>query len=90
MKTFQEFKKELLKDPETKAEYDRLKPEYDLIRLLIKRRLNRGMTQTDVARKLGTKQTSVSRLESGANGASLERYAHYASAVGSKLKVSLD
>lgn len=90
MKTFKEFKRKLLSDPEAKAEYDRLKPEYDLIRLLIKRRLKKGMTQTDVAKKLGTKQTSVSRLESGANGASLERYVHYASAVGGKLKVSLD
>lgn len=90
MKTLAEFTKELFKDPEVKAEFERLKPEYDLIRQLIKRRQKKGMTQTDVAKKLGTKQASVSRMESGGYGTSLERYARYADALGGKLKISLD
>lgn len=90
MKTLAEYTKELFEDPEVKAEYEKLKPEYALIHQLIKRRQKQGMTQSDVAKKLGTKQASVSRMESGGYGTSLERYSRYADAVGSKLKITLD
>lgn len=90
MKTLKEFTKSLFEDPQVKAEYDKIKPEYDLIRLLIQKRLKKGMTQSDIAKKLGTKQASVSRLESGGYGVSLERYSEYAAAVGGKLKITLD
>ncbi len=90
MLTLKEFSNKLFSDPKVKAEYDRLKPEYDLIRQLIKKRIKKGMSQSDVAKKLGTKQASVSRIESGSNRTSFERYAQYADALGSTLKVSLD
>jgi predicted transcriptional regulator len=90
MKTFEEFKRELLSDPEAKAEYDRLKPEYDLIRQMLKKRREMGLTQADMAKKLKTKQASISRLESADNKASLGRYIKYAEALGSKLKITLD
>ena len=89
MKTLNQFTKELFKDPEVKSEYVRLMPEYDLIRQLIKKRRKNGMTQSDVAKKLGTKQASISRMESGGYGTSLERYARYADALGSKMKITL-
>lgn len=76
--------------PEVKAEYDRLKPEYDLIKELIQKRLKKGLTQSDVAKKMGTKQAAISRLESGINGGSLERYAKYADAVASNLRITLN
>ena len=87
--TFEEFSRRLLSDPEVKAEYDRLKPEYDLIRQMIRKRLDKGMSQSDVAKKLGTKQAAISRLESGDYRVSLGRYAQYAEAVGSRLKITL-
>jgi len=90
MITFDEFKKKLMKDPEVRAEYDRLKPEYDLILQMIRKRRESGMTQGDVAKKLGTKQAAISRMESGDNRISLGRYAKYAEAIGSKIKITLD
>lgn len=89
MINYKEFKKELLKDKEVRQEYDRLKPEYDLIVKLIKKRLKRGMTQLDVAKKMGTKQTAVSRMESGAHSTSIGRYSQYADAVGGKIEFNL-
>lgn len=89
MKTLAEFTEEIFKNPEVKAEYDRLKPEYDLIRQMIRKRLQKGMTQSDIAKKLGTKQASISRLESGDFNISLRRYAQYAQAVGSRLQIKL-
>ena len=56
---------ELLKDPEFKAEYDALEPEYELIRQIISARTEKKMTQKQLAEKIGTKQSNIARLESG-------------------------
>lgn len=89
MITFDELRDKLLKDKKFREEYDRLKPEYDLIGQLIKKRLKKGMTQLDVAKKMGTKQTAVSRLESGAHSTSIGRYSQYADAIGGKIEFNL-
>ena len=62
---FDEFFKESLKNPKIKAEYDRLQPEFAVIRALIEARKNKGFTQKILARKIGTKQSVISRLERG-------------------------
>ena len=64
--TFAEAKKKALKNPELKKEYDSLGPEYDLIRQLLRMRLESGLTQEDMAKLLGTKEPNISRLESHA------------------------
>ena len=58
---FDVWEKEALKDPEFKAEYDKLQPEFALIRA----RIGRGLTQEELAKRVGTKQSVISRLESG-------------------------
>ncbi|OGG16093.1 transcriptional regulator [Candidatus Gottesmanbacteria bacterium RIFCSPHIGHO2_02_FULL_39_11] len=63
--TFDDHKKELLKDPEFKKEYDRLEPEFALVRSLIRSRIKRKLTQAQLAKKIGSKQAVISRLESG-------------------------
>jgi len=90
MKTYNEFKNKLLRNKKVKAEYEKNKPEYDLISQLIEKRIDAGMTQSDVAKILGTKQTSISRLESGQYGVSVNRYVQYADAIGSKLRINLE
>ncbi len=90
MKTYKELKEKYLSDSEVSAEYEKNKPEYDLISQLIGKRIKAGMTQSDVAKKLGTKQEAISRLESGEHGVSVNRYSQYADAVGSKLSINLD
>ena len=64
--TFEEAKKKALKNPEIKKEYDSLGPEYDLIRQLLRMRLESGLTQEEMAQLLGTKKPNISRLESPA------------------------
>lgn len=90
MKTHKEFKEILFKNKLVKAEYEKNKPEYNLISQLIGKRIKAGMTQSDVAKKLGTKQAVISRLESGEHGVSVYRYSQYADAIGSRLSISLD
>jgi transcriptional regulator with XRE-family HTH domain len=53
-----------LKDPEFRKEYEALEPEYQLARSIIELRLKRGITQKELAEKIGTKQSGISRLES--------------------------
>ena len=62
---FDTFKAKLLKNPQIKAEYDALAPEYELIEQFITARTERNMTQKQLAEKLGTSQSSIARLESG-------------------------
>ena len=64
---FDEFKAELLENPEVRAEYEALKPKYDMIASLIKRRNELKLSQADLARRLGMKQPAISRLENGDN-----------------------
>ena len=64
-KDFDEFLKESLKNPKIKAEYDRLEPEFAVIMALLEARKKKGMTQQKLAKKMGTKQSVISRVESG-------------------------
>jgi ribosome-binding protein aMBF1 (putative translation factor) len=62
---FSKLKKHLLKDPKVQAEYDCLQPEFALIRAMIEARMKHGLTQAALAKRIGTKQSVISRLESG-------------------------
>lgn len=57
MKTHDELKSELLKDPEVGREYARLGPEFELIRELVSARSSAGLSQADLARRMGTAQS---------------------------------
>lgn len=68
---FKEYKTQLLANPEIKKEYDRLEPEYELIRSIIRERLRKNMTQEQLAEKIGTQKASIARLENPNYGKSL-------------------
>ena len=89
MSKWEDLEKELLSDPEVKKEYDRLAPRYALISELIAARIKKGMTQMDLAEKLGTKQSAIARLEGGNVNPSLEFLQKIAQVMGYKLTVSL-
>ncbi len=63
--TLEEVKEQLMKNPEFKAEYEALEPEYALIRQVIQARIDKKMTQAELAQKVGTKQSKIARFESG-------------------------
>lgn len=62
---YKEFEAELLKDPEVRKEYEALKPKYDMIRSVIKRRNELQLSQTQLAKIIGKQQPAISRLENG-------------------------
>ncbi len=89
MKTWEEVRKELLSDPETKREYDKLVPRYTVISEVIAARLKRGMTQAEVAKKIGTRQSAIARLEGGNVNPTLDFLEKIAEVLGHKLTVHL-
>jgi transcriptional regulator with XRE-family HTH domain len=81
MLTHKELKARALQRPEVKAEYDRLADEFAILDDFLKLRAAAGLTQAEVARRMGTTQSAVARLESGRGKgspslATLRKYAH--------------
>ena len=89
MSKWKDLEKELLSDTATKKEYDRLAPRYAVISQLIAARIKNKMTQQDVAKKVGTKQSAIARFESGGVNPSLEFLQKIAQVMGYKLTVRL-
>lgn len=85
---FSKLEKELLKDPEFKEAYDALQPEFELAAAIIQKRIDKKMTQATLAKKMGTKQSAISRLESGEYNPSFAQLQKVAKALDSKLKIS--
>lgn len=57
--------KEWMKDPKFREEYKKLEPKYALIRAIIESRIKKNISQKMLAKRLGTGQSAISRLESG-------------------------
>ena len=89
MENFQKFKEELLKDPEVKKEYDRLGPKFQLITSLIEKRLEKGLSQKELAEKMNTKQSAISRLESSEYNPSFDFIQKAAEALDAKVEIKI-
>lgn len=61
--TLAEFKRDALSDPKVVAEYERLKPEFELAKRLIQARKRSGLTQEEVAKRMKTQKPNIARLE---------------------------
>ncbi|MFC1956946.1 helix-turn-helix domain-containing protein [Chloroflexota bacterium] len=86
---WKEHKKQLMKDPEFRQEYEALGTEYQLAATLIRLRLAKGLTQEDLARVLNTKQASIARLESGSSLPSLSMVKKVADALDAEMEIRL-
>ena len=84
-----EIKNELLTDEGFRREYDALEEEFSIAAQLIEVRTKANLTQEQVARRMGTTQSVVARLESGHPLPSLRSLRRYAAAVESKVEIRL-
>lgn len=89
MKDWNDFKKELLQDPEVKKGYDDLELEYSIIAQVIQKRLDKGLSQKQLAEKIGTKQSAIARLEGGNSNPSVAFLEKVSKALGGKLQISI-
>ncbi len=88
--TLNALKAKLLENPEVKAAYDALEPEYAIARELIAARSRAGLTQAQLAERMHTTQSTIARLESGKSMPSLRTLARYAEATGSRAVIRLE
>lgn len=82
---------EIMEDPEVQAEIEKIKPEFNLLRQILRCRKEAGLTQTQLAERMGTTQSGLSRIESRlmqGKMPSLHTLQRYADAVGKKLVVT--
>jgi transcriptional regulator with XRE-family HTH domain len=93
MMTHKAFVRKMLQQPAVKAEYNVQAEEFGLLDELLKARRQAGLTQAEVAARMGTKTPAVARLEAGGGSrrhspsvATLRKYAH---AVGCSLEIRL-
>jgi ribosome-binding protein aMBF1 (putative translation factor) len=82
MKTLKTLKREMLADATTRAEYDASTDEFAIARELIAARARAGLSQGEVAQRMGTTQSVVARLESGKRPPSMRTVERFAQAVG--------
>lgn len=85
-----DLKARLLEAPETRAAYESMEAEYAIARELIAARTRAGLSQAQVAERMGTSQSTVARLESGRTLPSLRTLDRYARATGSKTLLRLE
>jgi ribosome-binding protein aMBF1 (putative translation factor) len=86
---FEEFKARALENPEVKAEYDALAPEFEISAELLRARLRAGLSQAELAARMKTSQSAIARLESGKTLPSAKTLLRFAEATGSKVEVHL-
>ena len=79
-----------MKESSFKKGYDALEEEFSLASQLIEARSRAGLTQAEVAERMGTSQSSVARLESGAAKPSLSTLRRYAKATGTTVKIKME
>jgi len=87
---WKQYKADLLRDPEFAREYAKLEPEYKLAHALIRGRLQKGLTQEELARRTKTKQSAIARLEAGQANPSLRVLAKLAEALDAELVVQFE
>ena len=86
---FSDVKELLMKDDEFKAEYEKLKPRYDVISQIIDARDKQNITQEELALRVGTQKSNISRLESGTYNPSLDFLVKVAHSLGKEMQITL-
>lgn len=86
---FSEIREQLMKDEEFKAEYEKLKPRFDLSFQIIEARTAQNITQEELALRVGTQKSYISRLESGTYNPSLDFMTKVAKCLGKEIHVEI-
>ena len=90
MKTLKDLKAQMLANPAIRAEYDAQAEDFAAARELIAARARAGLTQSEVAQRMGTTQSAVARLEGGKAAPSIRSLLRYAQAIGCRLALKLE
>lgn len=81
------LKRKWMKEPGFKQGYDALSSEFEVASVLIEARTQAKLSQAALAKKMGTSQSTIARLESGAAKPSLSTLERFAKATGMTMRV---
>jgi len=79
----------LAEDPELRKEYEALAPQYEIISAVIAARLEKKITQAELAERMSTRQSNISRFESGNYNPSMAFLQKMADALDKQLEITL-
>jgi len=79
-----ELKKQWMQDADTREAYEAHAYEFEIARSLIEARSDAGLTQAEVAKRMGTTQSAIARIEGGSQLPSMKSVIRYATAIGAR------
>lgn len=86
---YEDVKGRLLNTPEARKAYEEMREELRLIRLLVAMRQQSKLTQAQIAEKMKTQKSNISRLENGKTDPRLSTLFAYANALGVEIELSV-
>lgn len=87
MKSYSDYRRKALQNPDLKETYDTLEAEYRLASSLIRARIQKKLTQQQLADKAGVTQNTITRLESGTTNPTIGTLTRVAAALGKEVKL---
>lgn len=87
--SFESVRTELMQDEEFKKEYERLQLRYEVISQLIDARKEQNLSQAELAKRVGTQKSNISRLESGNYNPSLDFLIKVVHCLGKDLEIQI-
>lgn len=87
MKDFDDLLAEQMQDPEFRAEWDRLEPEFAIVRAIYEARIEKKLSQKQLSELTGIAQADISRMETGNANPSVKTLQRLAEGLGMKLKL---
>ena len=87
MTNWDTYKQKLLKDPEFKKLYEDSQPEFEIAKAIIRARIQNKITQKELAEKMNTTQSVISRVEQGRTSPSIALLKRLAAALNTTLEV---
>lgn len=83
------LKEELQQDEKFCEEYEKLRPRYEIISQIIETRKAQNITQAELAKRVGTQKSNISRLESGNYNPSLDFLVKVVGSLGKNIKIEI-
>lgn len=87
MSNFHEHLDELMQDIDFKEEYEKMQPEFEVMKVLMDARNAMNMTQKELARRSGVKQSNISRIEKGNSSPNITTLKKLAEGLGLRLQI---
>ena len=90
MSDLRKYLNKQLQNSEFKAEHERTKAEYEVVRFLIAARIEENMTQQQLAERSGIRQSNISRIENGTCSPTIATLESLARGLNKRLVISLE